>query len=301
MSYRLEPEETLSVGLKRIVLEQLDRTLEQLHHPGEQPDEVVHDVRKRFKKIRAVLRLVRDTIGEDRFKKENVCFRDAGRTLAPVRDNVVNIETLDALTAQFHEQLASGVFSPLQTQLHTHAQRIRQQRIIEQEAFQETAAIVQAARLRVPEWTKFEDELAVISKGLKRVYKRGRKGLQRAYKSPSGENFHEWRKRVKYLWYQTRILRLIWPNMQETFADELHRLSNYLGDDHDLVALQDTLSRHETFYLDEHTRQTLFALIVKRQEELRTEARPLGERIYAEKPSDVTDRMAAYWKISHVE
>lgn len=301
MSYRLEPEETLSAGLKRIVLEQLDRALEQLHHPGEQPDEVVHDVRKRFKKIRAVLRLVRDTIGKERFKAENVCFRDAGRRLAPVRDNVVNIETLDALTAQFHEQLASGVFSPLRTQLHTHAQRIRQQRIIDQEALQETAEILHAARLRVPEWTKFEDEFAVISKGLKRVYKRGRKGLHRAYKSPAGEKFHEWRKRVKYLWYQTRILRLIWPNMQETFADELHRLSNYLGDDHDLVALQDTLSLHDTFYVDEQTREILFALIAERQEELRNAARPLGERIYAEKSSDFIDRMAAYWEISHVK
>lgn len=301
MSYRLEQEETLSAGLKRLTLEQIDRALEQLHNPDDQPQEAVHDARKRLKKIRAVLRLVRDTIGEERFEKENVCFRDAGRLLAPVRDSAVNIETVDTLTNRFREQLVPGVFSSLRTQLENYAAMVCQQYVVEQRALEKTAAVIQSARMRVGEWTDIEDDFSTLYKGLKRVYKRGCKGLHRAYDDPSGENFHEWRKRVKYLWYQTRILRLIWPNMQKTFADELHTLANYLGDEHDLFELQQALTQQEPFRIEEHTREILFALITERQEELRQAARPLGERIYVEKPSDFTDRMAAYWKISHVK
>ena len=64
MSYRLELNESLPDGIKRIVKEQIDQALEQLRESPEGRNEAVHDARKRFKKIRAVLRLVRDEIGE---------------------------------------------------------------------------------------------------------------------------------------------------------------------------------------------------------------------------------------------
>jgi hypothetical protein len=54
MSYRLEPAETLSDGIKRIAKEQIDQALEQFWDCPEGRNEAVHDARKRFKKIRAV-------------------------------------------------------------------------------------------------------------------------------------------------------------------------------------------------------------------------------------------------------
>mgnify|MGYP006312215141 CR=1 FL=1 len=63
MSYRLETDEARPIGIKRIALEQVNQALDQLTDMSADQDEVVHDVRKRFKKVRAVLRLVRDDIG----------------------------------------------------------------------------------------------------------------------------------------------------------------------------------------------------------------------------------------------
>ena len=64
---------------------------------GAEPEEVVHDARKRFKKIRAVLRLVRGGIDRRVFDRENVRFRDAGRPLSEVRDVGVLVQALDRL------------------------------------------------------------------------------------------------------------------------------------------------------------------------------------------------------------
>lgn len=75
MSYQLESTEKLSTGLKRIVREQIDDAIHQLTDLPDGQAEAVHDVRKRFKKIRAVLRLVRDEIGSDVYKRENVFYR----------------------------------------------------------------------------------------------------------------------------------------------------------------------------------------------------------------------------------
>jgi hypothetical protein len=71
------------------------------------------------------------------------------------------------------------------------------------------------------------------------VYKRGRNRLFDAYAAPSPDNFHEWRKRTKYLWYHVRILRPLWPAVLEELANEIHELSNLLGLDHDLAVFHE--------------------------------------------------------------
>ncbi|NIR50351.1 hypothetical protein GWO43_17745 [candidate division KSB1 bacterium] len=62
MSYRLDDQETLPDGITRIATEQVGRALGQLTTGVDDRDEAVHDARKCLKKVRAVLRLVRDEI-----------------------------------------------------------------------------------------------------------------------------------------------------------------------------------------------------------------------------------------------
>ena len=46
-----------------------------------------------------------------------------------------------------------------------------------------------------------------ICGAVEKIYKRGQRGLAKTIKKPVPENFHAWRKRVKDLWYQLRILQ----------------------------------------------------------------------------------------------
>jgi hypothetical protein len=118
VSYQLEAHRTLPSNIKRIATEQVDRTLGQLRHPPYYDRDVaVHDARKCFKKIRAVLRLVRDEIGADCYKQENVCYRDAGRRLSDIRDSAVRVETVDEITQHFDDQLAPEAFATLRDRL----------------------------------------------------------------------------------------------------------------------------------------------------------------------------------------
>ena len=77
----------------------------------------MHDARKCFNKIPAVLRLVRDEIGEDSFERENISFRDAGRRLAPVRESAVLVQTFARLCERFAGQLAPNAFTGLRDEL----------------------------------------------------------------------------------------------------------------------------------------------------------------------------------------
>ncbi|NIS31707.1 MAG: CHAD domain-containing protein, partial [Actinobacteria bacterium] len=54
----------------------------------------IHDARKKLKRLRALLRLVRDDIGDSAYHNENVVLRDTARTLAGMRDAGVLRTTL---------------------------------------------------------------------------------------------------------------------------------------------------------------------------------------------------------------
>ena len=55
--------------------------------------EIVHSVRKKCKRIRALLRIVRPQIGSS-YKNENIFFRDIARKLSDTRDRHILSETL---------------------------------------------------------------------------------------------------------------------------------------------------------------------------------------------------------------
>lgn len=297
MSYTLKPEESLSMGIKRIILEQIAQAIESLEDPPEgDRDEGVHDARKRFKKIRAALRLVRDEIGEEVYKRENVCYRDAGRRLSAARDSYVQIETLDDLRSYFSDELAEDAFEEVRQRLMGRYERITRRILEQEEAMGEVVATLKTARRRVESLPIEKEGVSAFSDGLKRVYKRGYKGLGRARDEPLGENFHEWRKRVKYLWYHTRILEPIWPEMLEVLADYVHDLSDYLGLEHDLYELRELLREESELTGNEETLQALLGLIERRRYLLHEAAWPVGERIYAELPSDFADRIGTYWR-----
>ena len=79
MSYRLENNETLSFGLKRIVLELIDNSVFNFSKGNGSFNDDVHESRKNFKKIRTVFRLIRSQISKNSFQLENSFYRDSGK------------------------------------------------------------------------------------------------------------------------------------------------------------------------------------------------------------------------------
>lgn len=301
MAYRLQEHESVPEGIRRIAIEQLDDALAQLRdRVADDADEAVHDARKDLKKLRAVLRLVRGAIPSDTYHQENVCYRDAGRLLSDVRDANVQIETLDDLTEHFSESVSSDAFSETRAALVVRHRQIRDRILYREGAIEQAIPMLEAARGRIEDWSRVPDDWSAFSGGLKQVYKRGYKDLPAAISEPTMENFHEWRKRVKYLWYHLRILHPIWPGMMEEMAAQTKQLSDYLGDEHDLAMLWELLREQPELAGDPTEFEALVALIDRRRTELQRSATLLGRRIYAEQPKDFRDRIQTYWQVWQV-
>jgi CHAD domain-containing protein len=119
--------------------------------------------------------------------------------------------------------------------------------------------------------------------------------MKKAAKKPTFENLHDWRKRVKDLCYQARLLRNLWSREVKTLAKESNKLGDYLGDDHDFAEMIEYIKANPGCCRSEDERNALLALIKRRREELQAAAWPLGRRIYSESPGDFIDRVESYW------
>ena len=293
MGYRLRRREAVDAGVARIAREQIDKALEEIGEASLDRHETVHQVRKRCKKLRGLARLVRPSLG-GRFRKINTTFRDAARELSLIRDAQSSIESFDKLVGEFEDPLEPDAFASIRQWL---AEELEQASAGESDLdarLARFANILRDARSRVDRWELTAAEFDAVCDGLAKTYGRGRDAMNPAYDRRTAEAFHEWRKRVKYHWYHLRLLQPIWSPVLKRQRQEADRLGDLLGDEHDLAVLRGRIveesGRWEPFNVE-----AFLGLLDRRRLELHSLAWPLGQRLYAEKPSALVRRFGCYW------
>jgi CHAD domain-containing protein len=180
--------------------------------------------------------------------------------------------------------------------LAAHRQKVADDQVGLEKCLDEFLASMRKALRRVDVWRIDANGFAALEGGLRRTYGRGRKALRDAYETATVESFHEWRKRAKYHWYHARLLRPIWRDMMAVHIDAADDLSDLLGDDHDLAVFRTTLLGEQDSFGGKTEIQALIGLIDRRRAELQARARPLGERLFADKPKRLAARFRSYWK-----
>jgi CHAD domain-containing protein len=290
MAFCFKRRESVADAIGRLGCERIESALECLKDCTRA--EAIHCARKDIKKTRAVLRMARSGIARKDFRRSTRLLRDAAGYLAPPRDAYIKAKTLANLAGHFKGQLAPGALRHVRARLRRGAEE-------EMKRFREEKSLKAAERTL----NRLHEELEclkidgkgwdVIGPGVKWAYSKGRCAFRAVLKDPSPENFHEWRKRAKDLWYQVTLLRPAWPEQMDAMARELETLGEYLGDDHDLFVLQESLQGKGAG--DAREWEILQGLINQRQRELRAAALALGKRFYVDKPSTFCERLAGYW------
>ncbi len=291
MAFSLRHHKSVSKDIKRIIRRLMDDALAAL---ASEKCDVVHDVRVHFKKVRACLRLVRGGLGDKRYKCENSCFRDAAKLLVKVRDAESLIETLDRLAGRFPGRLAAEDFSAIRKTLQERHQAMCEQVLVDELAFAVITRIVKDARDRLKDWPMKRKGWTALHDGLRRGYRGNRRAMAQAQRLPTSESFHEWRKQAKYLWYQLLVLETLWPAGVKAWDKAFHKLTQALGNDHDLAALRLTLTTDSGTF--GKITDTLAPLIDRRRGELQKQAFALGSRLYRDKPGAFLHRIEKHWE-----
>jgi CHAD domain-containing protein len=292
MGFRLDLGLGVPAALRAAAVEQLLDAVALLRDQhGEDPTAAIHGARKDLKKTRSLLRLAEPALGKTEFRLQNRHLRDVARSISAARDADVLVETVDALSERYAGQLPKESFTALRERLAEEAGRTQS----DGAAVAAALAELEEAAERISQLPVQDADVAALRKGAVRAYARGRDALARAREEPSVENLHDWRKRVKDLWYHQRLLADCWPGVLEAQAEEAHRLSDLLGDDHDLAVLVETLAASRGPAADLPVDEDPVAeLAHHRREELQRQALALGRLVYAEKPKAYDRRLRHY-------
>lgn len=295
MAYRFQAGKPVLNEIRRLVREELKSAGNQLSGGSEDGrEQAIHEARKSLKKIRAVLRLVRAQIG-DTYTVENVRMRDAGRRMSVYRDADVMIETFDHVLEKYRVRLGEETLEAARQHLVDERDRQVQDTQIEP-LLRDITAELRRSEKRIAGWRLTEHGFDAIEPGLERSYRSGRKAMALAQKHPRDENYHEWRKRAKDLWYHVRLLEDMWTDILQAYEHSLKNLQEWLGDDHNLVVLRDRVLNDPRAFGTAAQTDLLLGLISEYQNELRAESLDLGRRIYEEKPRDFLARMRGLWR-----
>jgi CHAD domain-containing protein len=286
-SYALRRDEELGAGLKRIAAGRVESALERLRGEEDRA-KAIHGARKDLKKLRTVLRLARGELPKDLYRDEMRRYRNAGRALSASRDATVKLKTLD--------RLADGEGElPREAVENWRAILARDEEAAANLAADEQAAIglIEPGLASIRGWPLTGDSWKMIGGAVERTHRRGRRAMRAAERVPDEERVHRWRKRAKDLWYELALLSGAWSPPLEATAEEAHRLTELLGDHHDLALLAADLRERR---LGERETRTLAAAIDGRQERLAGSAFGVGRRLYAEKPKAFDRRLRRYWR-----
>lgn len=294
MSYHVKlKDKSAAKAVKRLAKSQIDSAIAEIDDDTMPPAKTVHQIRKRCKKLRGLIRLVRPAFPD--YAKENRKFRDAARELAPVRDAFVMVETIDKLVGHYDGELDKAAFTPFRDELQEAASAASGDEALAGKLADFRGKMAKA-RGRVSDWAITDTGFDAFAGGLAKTYGRAVDALARAEKKPTPDTMHEWRKRVKYHWYHTRLLRELWPEMIETRRETSDLLGDLLGDHHDLAVFRRRLAGLQASQDHPQAAEILDGIIAERQKSYTEDAFPLGRRLLAETPKAITRRYAEYWE-----
>jgi len=244
MSYRIDPCIPLFDEVRRIGIEQVRDAVALLDEGRLKRDGGAHDARKRFKRLRGLLRLVADAAPDFR-RCEEERVKDIAVSLSVIRDATAIVEAIDRLAREADGPQAIDHLMALRRGLLA-----RRDRIVRKEGSLDATIDRAMEGLRLVE-KAFEDvslpeapdeAAALLAKGTENTYRRACKALRKVARKGRDEDFHELRKSVKYHEMHLQLLAGIWPAALKGRWKEAERLGERLGELHDIPVLAQTIA-----------------------------------------------------------
>lgn len=293
MSFRIDPRLPLTGEVRRILAEEVGKSLAHLDAARDNPEKALHKCRKRLKNVRALLRLVRS--GDETFcKTENECYRHVSALLAGPREATALIETIDRLAASFPEQSAGGGLDPVRDRLVVRQHEMHAGAGLDAAIGAATAACAEGLghidRLVLPDQP--EQAADILADGARATLRRARKALDKAGSRGAADDFHDLRKAAKTHSMHLSLLGRLWPTPIKARRKAVDELGEQLGDLHDVFVMRALLDADgEPLGSPEDTK--LLAKLLKRSEKsLRKACLADAAELFGDSPKRSTKKLA---------
>lgn len=290
-TFALQREESLADAFRRIAVDQLTRAAEVVADAELPPARRIHELRKRLKESRALLRLYRDALG-DAFAERNRWYRDVGRAVAEYRDAAALVATLDALPRAMRREIGRWSMAKLRRRARARCQSLYENEAAVDALLRHLAVDIEEERRRT-EALHLSGTADAVEAGLARTLSDACRHMDAAYADGMETAFHEWRKRVKDHWYHVQLFLPARPKLLSVREEALNQLSHRLGDHHDLAVVQGAIAEAR---FRKSGAARLASLVAQRQAAIAADAQPLARMLFAGRPRDEARQMLATWR-----
>jgi CHAD domain-containing protein len=295
MAYCLRPEERIPDGLRRLAKNELNSAAEHLVRTAHPDDEAIHEARKSLKKVRAIVELV-EADGGNGLASSPKRLRTINRALSRLRDVDAMVEIFKKLKSRNRRLFSRGALAGVQRRLSSRKRAVLNA-AERKGALRTVLRDIRKVRKDAKWWEPRHRRFGALEAGLRSTYRRGRKAMRRATTSGQAADFHEWRKQIKALWYELRLVQEGGKTMQRD-VEALHRAETWLGDDHNIVVLCAELSKSRSIDGAKSDLDALRETANRYQSDLRRRAVAGTRHIYAQGQGVFVRRVKRAWKAS---
>lgn len=248
--------------------------------------------------MRGLLHLFRnDLCGVAIFKRENAAIRTASRNLSLLRDADVMLETCNAIIQARDKETRKEEFGWITQAFRDRRKELNREKTHLADKLDEYRSAITDVRQRVNGWLLRSDGFDSVRQGLEETYQRCITEMDTALREYTDDAFHEWRKVVKYHRYHCRLLGPVWTPVMRARHKQTQKLSEYLGDDHDLAVMRQIIRQEkECRFSARDNAEQFIHLLNAESERLRYESNFLGTRLFTESAEDFTERIHGYWE-----
>lgn len=283
---------------KRLV-EAIKKQLERIEYfssaANVSPNLAVHEMRKSFKRLRALL-LFYDEYPEEFPQAFCVQIKNYGRLLSTMRESYVNIQIFERLT-ETNNLIADRKIKSAKEKLQVKNREIIDNSFFGSEDFQNLLRFTklleqQAVRMEIDRPSQIQ-----LAKQLVISYQKSFDCYLLIGNNSDGGEIHNLRKKLKRLWYQFDLIQYLHPRYFRLKSDQLNKITEQLGDDHDLfVFLNDLKNDNLGFDVSE------IEIIENQVEHLREinliKLNPRLKQFFNDPPSFFTQKMEQFFKVS---
>ncbi|WCK68183.1 CHAD domain-containing protein [Agrobacterium tumefaciens] len=298
MPFRIDPNKPFDDEIRRAGLELIEEAITSLRDQPSGRHEAVHDARKRFKRLRALYRLIARA-APDFSREENARFRDIARSLAFAREATALVETVEYL-----ETFAASTTQGKALRSIAAVLRKRRDHAIEHEAGLDEAiaaaiAGCEEARKKLKAVSlpdELKDVTRLVKTGWAKQRKRARKALADCHEQADVEHFHELRKAGQAYWMHLGLLRRLWPSAMRAKRADTKRLVDILGHEHDLSILAAFADREPERFGNGERLALLLDAIIQRQQALRGDGLELANEVFSESARTESRIVGLLWR-----
>ncbi|MDX8326060.1 CHAD domain-containing protein [Agrobacterium tumefaciens] len=298
MPFRIDPNKPFDDEIRRAGLELIEEAIISLRDQPSGRHEAVHDARKRFKRLRALYRLIARA-APDFSKEENARFRDIARSLAFAREATALVETVEYLETFAASTTQGKALRSIATVLRKRRDHAIEHEAGLNEAIAAAIAGCEEARKRLKAVSlpdELKDVTRLVKTGWAKQRKRARKALADCHEQADVEHFHELRKAGQAYWMHLGLLRRLWPSAMRAKRADTKRLVDILGHEHDLSVLAAFADREPERFGNGERLALLLDAIIQRQQALRGDGLELANEVFSESARTESRIVGLLWR-----